>query len=105
MTGFGASAAPGGGAGAGGFGTGSITLAGGAGGFGSQAGGGGGFGAAAGGNNGAFGFQGMPTAPGGSQYTQPAQPAAGGFAFNMGVNTPTPGSERKIAKMRKKRNP
>ncbi|KAF8933730.1 hypothetical protein BGZ47_010745 [Haplosporangium gracile] len=98
---FGASAAPAGGAG-GGFGAGSITLAGGAGGFGNQTGGGG-FGAAAG-NNGAFGFQGMPTAPGGSQYTQPAQPAAGGFAFNMGVNTPTPGSERKIAKMRKKRN-
>ncbi|KAG9066452.1 hypothetical protein KI688_001678 [Linnemannia hyalina] len=104
MTGFGASAAPAGGAGAGGFGTGSITIAGGAGSFGSQASGGGvgGFGATTS-NNGAFGFQGMPTAPGGSQYTQPAQPAAGGFAFNMGVNTPTPGSERKIAKMRKKR--
>ncbi|KAG0283431.1 hypothetical protein BGZ96_012203 [Linnemannia gamsii] len=102
MTGFGAPAASGGGAG--GFGAGSITLAGGAGagGFGGQASGGG-FGAPAG-NTGAFGFQGMPTAPGGSQYTQPSQPAAGGFAFNMGVNTPTPGSERKIAKMRKKRN-
>ncbi|KAF9118402.1 hypothetical protein BGW39_001216 [Mortierella sp. 14UC] len=100
MSGFGAPAAP-----AGGFGAGSITLAGGAGsGFGGQAGAGGFGGAAAGGNTGAFGFQGMPTAPGGAQYTQPSQPAAGGFAFNMGVNTPVPG-ERKIAKMRKKRNP
>ncbi|KAF9899732.1 hypothetical protein EC991_008416 [Linnemannia zychae] len=100
MSGFGAPAAP-----AGGFGAGSITLAGGAGsGFGGQAGAGGFGAAAAGGNTGAFGFQGMPTAPGGAQYTQPSQPAAGGFAFNMGVNTPVPG-ERKIAKMRKKRNP
>ncbi|KAF9081167.1 hypothetical protein BGX23_001237 [Mortierella sp. AD031] len=99
MGGFGASTAPGGG---GGFG-GNITLAGS--GFGGQSSAQGTPFGAAGGNNGAFGFQGMPTAPGGAQYTQPNPPAAGGFAFNMGVNTPLPAmpTDRKIAKMRTKK--
>ncbi|KAF8979278.1 hypothetical protein BGZ46_005629 [Entomortierella lignicola] len=67
----------------------------------------GGFGAG-GNNDGKFGFQNISNAPGGAQYApQPSlQQPAGGFSFNLGAG-PAPGeapANRKIAKMRKKRN-